>query len=86
MQASLQANVLGENWWQGLRERMHEKKSIEEYMALHDGKQPPVPCIKKFVQTVFPCCLRQSGALVLDKSVDGAVLKKKRKAGQKSAL
>eukprot|EP00750_Incisomonas_marina_P028659 INCI681.3.p1 GENE.INCI681.3~~INCI681.3.p1 ORF type:complete len:373 (-),score=82.67 INCI681.3:80-1198(-) len=83
MQASLQQQVLGERWWQGLRERMHERKMVEEYMALHDGKRPPVPCIKKVAKTIFPCCFRQSSALSLDKTADGVALKKKRKAGQK---
>ena len=83
MQAMLQKQVLGERWWQLLRERMHEKKMIEEYMAMHDGKRPPVPCPKKFAQCIFPCCFRKATPMLLEKSEGGTVLKKKRKAGQK---
>ena len=86
MQQMFQQQVLGEKWWTGLRERMHEKKMIEDYMALHDGRKPPVPCMKKFTRCLFPCCFRQSTPMMLDKAENGVVMKKKRKPGQKGGL
>ena len=60
---------------------MHVSFSLVQ--ALHDGKKPPVPCPKKFARCMFPCCFRKSTPLMLEKSEDGVVLRKKRKPGQK---
>ncbi len=59
LQDKFQVAVLGQRFWQGLMQFLHDRKVEEEYMTVHDGHRPPVSCAENFQRKLFclfECC------------------------------